>query len=286
MIKRLKVYLFHFRRMWARFYRHSGPMMAAAISFYFLLSAVPLTLLGLSVFGMILGSPQRASDFILGTINLQRFFPQGTMHLREFFETFVSRAQVVSIVSLILLLFFSGGVFLTVESAINQVFERRENRPIWRQILFAYLLMFLTYLSLLGSSLMTVATMIAADKLAEFTGIPYAKLGIFWKVFWFVMPVLWVAFFFALIYRIIPHRKVPWRYAFVGGVFGGVAWEVAKRIFTIYITKIVKVNELYGGISVVLATFMWIFYTAAIFLLGGELVMSVMEEEAKGGELL
>ncbi len=260
--------------------------MAAAISFYFLLSAVPLTLLGFSVLGMVLGSPSAASDFVLGVINLQRFFPPGTMPLRSFFESFVARAQVVSIVSLALLLFFSGGVFLTVESAINRVFERRENRPLWRQVLFAYILMILTYLSLFGSAVMTWGTMIAADRLASVFEISYARLGVFWKIFWLIMPVVWVSFFFALIYKIIPHRKVPWKYALVGGIFGGVAWEIAKRLFTIYIIKIVKVNELYGGISVVLATFMWIFYTAAIFLLGGELVMSIMTERAKGEELL
>jgi len=69
-------------------------------------------------------------------------------------------------------------------------------------------------------------------------------------------------------------------------LFAGIGWEIAKRLFTIYIKYVVKFNELYGGISVVLATLMWIFYTAAILLLGGELVMDIIKEKGKGEVLL
>ncbi len=277
---------FYFRKMWSRFYKHSGPMMAAAISFYFILSSVPLTLLGFSILGMVLGSPQRATAWMLAITNLQKLFPAGTMPMASFFETFISKAQFVSILSFVLLFIFSGGVFLTVESAINKVFERHENRPVWRQLVFAYILMFATYLFLLGSVAMSWGAMIAAGLGTSVLGIPSARMGIFWKIFWFLTPIIWVAFFFALVYKLIPHRKVKWKYALAGGFFAGIGWEIAKRLFTIYIKYVVKFNELYGGISVVLATLMWIFYTAAILLLGGELVMSIIHEKGKGEALL
>ena len=260
--------------------------MAAAISFYFLLSAIPLTLVVLSVTGMILGSPQEASSFILTLTNLQNLFPDGTMPVGSFFESFVGKAQFVSILSFILLFIFSGGVFLTVESAMNRVFERHEDRPLWRQILFAYILMFLTYFSLMGSAVITWGTMIAADFGTSFLGIPSANVSIFWRWFIFFAPIIWVAFFFTIVYNILPHRKVPWSTALIGGLFAGVAWELAKKIFTFYIQHIVRANELYGGVSVVLATFMWIFYTAAIMLLGGELVMSIIHEKKLRKQLI
>ncbi|RKZ29679.1 hypothetical protein DRQ33_08590 [bacterium] len=290
MLNEIKEKLLHiwwlFRIMFKRYFRHSGPMMAAAISFYFLLSSVPLTLLGLSILGMLLESPQRAATLVVTMTNLRELFPAGTMQLTSFFNTFISRAEVVSIMSMALLFILSGGVFLIVESAINRVFERHEDRPLWRQILFAYILMLLTYLALFGSAVTTWGVMIATDIGTTLFGIPNVRMGVFWQWFWLITPVIWVALFFALVYKIIPHRKVPWKYALMGGAFAAILWEFAKRIFTLYIKYVVRFNELYGGISVILATFVWIFYTASILLLGGELVMSIIHQTARGEELL
>jgi len=267
--------------MWSSFYRDGGPMMAAAISFYFMLSAVPLTLLSLSIVGMILGSPERAASLIISLTNMQLFLPDGTMHIGSFFQTFVRHASTVSKLSFLLLFIFSGGVFLTVESAINRVFERRENRPLWRQLLFAYILMFLTYLALIGSAGATWSAILISDFGISVLGLSAQSYGHFWRWFFLLAPVLWVSMYFGLIYKFIPHRKVPWKYAILGGLFAGIGWEVAKRLFTLYIRYVVRLSELYGGISAVLATFMWIFYTAAILLLGGELTMSFIRSNCE-----
>jgi len=264
----------HLRMMWVQFYRHGGAMMAAAISFYFLLSSVPLTMLGLSIAGMIIGSPEKAASLILTLANLQQLLPEGALHLGSFFRTFVSHASVVSKVSFILLFIFSGGVFLTVESAVNRVFERHEDRPLWRQLLFAYILMFFTYFALLGSAAVTWTAMLITDFGVSLLGFSSQGLSMFWRWFFILAPIAWVSLFFSIIYKIIPHRRIPWRYALAGGLFAGVAWEVAKRMFTLYIRYVVRFNELYGGISAVLATFVWIFYTASIMLLGAEMTMN------------
>ena len=251
-------------------------MMAAAISFYFLLSSVPLTLLGLSIAGSLMGSPQKAANLLLALANIQGLLPDGAMRIGSFFNTFVEQASVVSKVSFVLLFILSGGVFLTVEASINRVFERRENRPLWRQLLFAYLLMIMTYLALLGSAATTWLAILITDFGITFLGLSSQSFSQFWRWFFFLAPIMWVSLFFAFIYKIIPHRRIRWRYALAGGFFAAIGWEIAKRLFTLYIRYVVRFNELYGGISALLATFVWVFYTAAIMLLGAELTMSFM----------
>jgi len=252
-------------------------MLAAAISFYFLLSFVPLTLLGLSIAGMLMGAPQKAAAIILTLTNLQELLPEGAVHVGSFFHNFVEHAWLVSKVSLVLLFFFSAGVFLTIEAAINRVFERHENRPFWRQLVFAYILMILTYLALVGSSAATWGAMLISDLGINILGLSRESLTLFWRWFLSIAPIVWVSIYFGINYEIIPHRHIPWRYALVGGLFAGIGWDIAKRLFTLYITHVVKFNELYGGVSTLLATFMWVFYTAAIMLLGGELTMSLIK---------
>jgi len=281
MFKRIIIFLedfwYYFRQMWIRFYRHGGPMSAAAISFYFLLSAVPLTLFGISIASKVIGSPEKVASLIVALTNIQGLLPDGTVHFGSFFHTIVGQASVVSQLSIVLLLIFSAGVFLTIESAVNRIFERQENRPLWRQLLFAYILMMLTYLGLLGSSGLTWVAILISDFGVSFLGLSSSNLSVFWKWFFRLAPIAWLTLLFTLIYKIIPHRKVKWRYAFAGGLFAGIFWEFAKRLFNLYITYVIKFNELYGGLSAILATLVWVFYTAAIMILGAALAMSLIK---------
>jgi len=40
---------------------------------------------------------------------------------------------------------------------------------------------------------------------------------------------------FFLVYRIVPHRPVPWRHAMIGGVTAAVLFEIAKELFAAYV---------------------------------------------------
>jgi len=267
----------HFKAMWSGFYKHGGPTMAAAISFYSLLSVVPLSMFGLSLAGLIVGSPKKAADIILSFVNIQNMFPEGVANINKIATKFVSQAPTATVINGFLLFVLSGGVFLVIESAINKVFEVTDKRPLWRQLLMAYFLMFLTYVSLLGSAFFTWGVNLLSDLGVVFLGMTAKDLSTFWKIVFFIAPIILVSFFFSLTYKIVPQRKVRWRYAIFAGLFSGIMWEIAKRIFTIYVKYIVRFNQLYGGISTILATYLWVFYTASIMLLGGELAMSFIK---------
>ena len=59
--------------------------------------------------------------------------------------------------------------------------------------------------------------------------------------------------------------------ALFGAVFTAVAWEIAKLIFTFYITQMVDYSRVFGSLSTLVVIFLWIYYSAYIFLFGAEL---------------
>jgi membrane protein len=76
---------------------------------------------------------------------------------------------------------------------------------------------------------------------------------------------------FGLIFKIFPNRRVRWREAYFGAVFTGVFWEIAKYLFSMYIIRVVDYSKLYGSLSAIIILFLWLYYSAYIFLFGAEL---------------
>lgn len=76
---------------------------------------------------------------------------------------------------------------------------------------------------------------------------------------------------FFLLYRYASVRKVRWQAALVAATFMSVAFEIARRLFALYI----KGPASYGTASVdasvgaVILFVVWLYYSALVFLLGG-----------------
>ena len=78
-----------------------------------------------------------------------------------------------------------------------------------------------------------------------------------------------VLMFFSL-YKYLPLRRVRWQTAFIAAMFTATCFELAKNLFTAYMTRF-SPGSIYTGTllaAVVLVT--WVYYAATIFILGGE----------------
>src|SRR5260221_13439267 len=64
-----------------------------------------------------------------------------------------------------------------------------------------------------------------------------------------VVPVAMSAAAFFLVYRIIPHRHVPWRHALLGGFVAAVLFESAEELFAFYVRASPTYNVAYGAFA-------------------------------------
>jgi membrane protein len=76
---------------------------------------------------------------------------------------------------------------------------------------------------------------------------------------------------FFLLYRIIPHRRVPWRHAALGGLVAGVLFEVAKQLFAFYVQASPTYNMVYGALAAVPLFLVWVYLSWLVVLFGAEL---------------
>lgn len=75
---------------------------------------------------------------------------------------------------------------------------------------------------------------------------------------------------FYVTYRYASLRKLPWRAALLGSTFTALMFEVAKRLYGLYLARFASLEGPAGDANIGAAVLfvLWIYYTAIVFLLG------------------
>jgi membrane protein len=76
----------------------------------------------------------------------------------------------------------------------------------------------------------------------------------------------------ALVYRFAPNRpEAQWRWITPGSAAAGLAWLLASLGFGLYVAHFGHYNATYGSLGGVIVFLTWLYLSAYILLLGGEL---------------
>jgi membrane protein len=75
--------------------------------------------------------------------------------------------------------------------------------------------------------------------------------------------------FFAL-YKFLPVRRVRTKTAWMAAVFTTVMFELAKFLFTSYVSSFNPGSLYTGTVAAIVVVVFWVYYAALIFILGGE----------------
>ncbi len=255
-------------RVYRSYLHHSGPMMAAAIAFYAILSIVPILSLGVALLGVVLGSSAGALERIAGAIH--DALPVSGDLVFKTLDQIRRSSGIASVVSLVGLLVPGSAIFGTMEAAFAQMRGNGPKRNWLVRRLLALILALTTLVLLLASVVITsiVAWLQASGPTASFLhGIPSRLIPVEAQAATLALSVL----MFALIYRFLPNPPIPWPSAIRGAIFAGVAWELAKYLFSLYVRSLGHFNRIYGPLGAVVSLMVWALYSAVILLLGAEL---------------
>jgi membrane protein len=73
---------------------------------------------------------------------------------------------------------------------------------------------------------------------------------------------------FTLLYYVVPNRAVRPRHALLGGFIAGIAFEIMKRGFALYIANFPTYTLVYGAFAVVPIFLLWIYFSWLVIVLG------------------
>lgn len=284
---RLSVFLRPAQRFFKNLFRDillqdNLPLLAGSISFFSLLSIVPVLLVLASVAGFLLSSePVYAKTTELVT----RLLPASASDesIIHFLNNLQAKRKLVGLFGLLGLIWSAARTFGSLESALNSIWKIPSGRVFWHSILLRLVLVPAFLIFILLSLALTAAYSSFRKTPLPLIGKKIVEFPLFAKVTAFLLPVFLAFLLFYWIYKIMPRIRVSNISAVVGAVFGACAWELAKLLFDLFAKKFAGPERFYGSAATVVLFFVWVYYSAYVLLLGAEVgkQFQLVWEEAK-----
>jgi len=229
------------------------PQAAGGLTFTMVMSMVPLLALSFALFARI-PALHAAGDAIREHL-LRGLLPDGIARtVLKHLAQFAGNAGGLTQLGFALLLVSALALLMSVETTLNRIWQVKKPRPLLRR-LGLYLGMLLTGPVLIGASLWAASYLAAAS-----SGLPVARPG--WLPHALNLgPMVLSAAGFACLFRFVPHTAVRWRDAIAGGLLAGVAFELGKQGFAIYLANVPTYRTIYGAFAPLLAFLLWVYYS-------------------------
>lgn len=248
--------------------------MAGAISFNVIVAIVPLLLAILGIAGTVLRI--RSTD---PTETLLRYIteslpPIGDDYLdriRDILHELISQSAGLLGIGTIFFIWFATRLIGTLRTALREVFDIPEGRSIIAGKIFDIKMVVAagTLLVINVGLTLTLDVVVAAG--IRFLGLTPGQIKAFQILYGQAIAFLVIWLMFLLIYRFLPARKAQWRTALEAATFTAILFELMKQLFGWYVTTLANYNSTYGSLATLFILFFWIYYTAVVFILGGEI---------------
>jgi membrane protein len=237
---------------------------AAALTYYTLLSLVPLLAVGFALFeafGGLAALKEPLKKFIVDTVAVGRQDEIGA-----WIEQFIDNINAGAIAGVgVLVLFYSAvGLLTNIESAFNRIWGIDRDRPLHMRFAIYWCIVTLAP-PLLGVSISFSAQLqSSAFASAVLNWLPWG-LG---NLVFVLSSTVMVSVAFILSFVIVPNTKVHLKYAVLGGALSGVLWNLTKALYIWFIAGSVKYSAVYGALSALPLLMIWLYLSWIIVLFG------------------
>ena len=199
---------------------------------------------------------------------LRDYLPAGQDFVIRNLTSMVNSRQGVQLVSLVILLVTSSGVFLPLEVALNRIWHFDKNRSYLGNQLVSFGLAFACGALALLSIALTAGPVAFMEFLFRGYGTWFVRL-----VGFIVMKVFAVAAsiaIFFLIYWVLPNGKVPARAVLPTAIIMGLLSEALKYAYILALPWL-NFQEVYGPFALSVSMMFWAFLSGLLLLAGANL---------------
>ena len=261
-----------------RFYEERGLQTAGSLTYTTLLSLVPLFTVALAV-----STAFPVFDDTVGALQefvLENFLPdaRGIDTIAEQITAFTQNAGRLTAIGLGFFFVTAVMLMMTIDVSLNRLFRVQRSRPLVQQVLMYWAVLTLGPV-LIGGSLSMSSFAVGAS-------LGWLQLGFAADVVLRVLPFVFTCAALTLLYGIVPYRAVKPRDALIGGVVAGIAFELAKRGFAIYLARFPTYTLIYGAFATIPIFLVWLYLSWVVVLAGATLTaMLPAYRLAEGGPL-
>ena len=260
-------HLFQFaQRVLSNFLRNHGILLAGGVGYNVLLSAVPmLALLGVLLTRIV--DEQQLLEVM--TVQAQHLAPAHASLVTEAVRAFMESRDIIGIIGIPVMLFFSSFAFRMLEHSIAIIFHRPDNpsRSFWVSAVLPY-----AFMLVLGAGLLALTLLFAIVNAF------YEEPGLILYLLSFISVFL----VFSAIYKVLPIVRISPRRAVVGGLVAAILWEATRLLMMYYFLNISSVNVIYGSLATIIVLLISLEVASIILLLGAQVIAELERSERHG----
>ncbi len=271
------------RQVLASTYREAGHdnvgIISAGVAFYAFLAFVPMLAALVLTYGLV-AEPALVVQHVR---SLFQAMPADAARLIG--EQLISVSQTAAskkgfglLLALLLAIYGAMRGATSIITALNVVYNVEEDRGFVRTTLLEVLIT----LGAVAAMLLAVVGMSVIGWLEALLPFSSPLVHVLLKVAFWVAAAAAVSLVIALIYRYAPNREdPPWRWLTPGSIAATLLWIAATLGFGVYVANFGSYNATYGSLGAVVVFLTWLYLTAYILLMGGEL-NSEIEKQGRG----
>lgn len=246
---------------------HGTMDMSAALTFYTLISLVPVLAL---VFAVVKGFGL-ADSLVENLYTLLPQMPEVVDYIVDFATKALARTRggVMATVSLVTLFWAVIRMFESIEANFNKIWEVKSTRNLVRK--------YSDYITvvIIAPLLWIVATSIGgyARELLGVEGSVWMQVGTK------ALSLIFVWVMFAFVYLVLPNTKVRLRSALMAGVIAGTCFFLFQALYVYLLKWMTSYNAIYGSFAALPLFMLWLQNSWSILLIGCELSFALQNEK-------
>ncbi len=252
----------------SRFVAADGFFLSAGLAFFFMITMIPILVLGVSVVGFVLSTEQATREVVR---QLTQHFPVYQAQIERTLVRIVRARAASGLVGTGILIVFAMPLFGASRLVLHRLLGVRMPASFLRNFVRDALMVAVLSVLLFAASALTwlyhwfrtlaLGTLPVPPRWFETISLALS-LGVSTLMFY-------------LAYRFLPRRRVSPGAALAGAILASLLWEVAKQLFRLYIQKVGIYDQIYGALGILVAFVMFVYYSAVVFVFSGAFVAAL-----------
>ncbi|HEY4543479.1 MAG TPA: YihY/virulence factor BrkB family protein [Tissierellaceae bacterium] len=201
-------------------------------------------------------------------------------------EVVTSSSQGLLSFAIILAIWSASSGIRAVMRGINNAYGKKETRS----FLSLAIISVLFTIAILVLLIIVFATLVFGELIGQ---VIFKELGLdhlfasLWSKFRLVIPVFFMIFTFALLYKVSPSskNKIKFKSTLPGAIFTTLGWIVISILFSYYVNNFANYTLTYGSLVGIIILLIWLYISSVIILIGGEINATLQYFNESGYEI-
>lgn len=244
----------------------AAPSMGAALAFYALLSLAPMLLVALGVAGFFFDRNEAQNALISQVAMI--LGEKAALGIETLLDAAGTREGAApAVIGFFTMLLGATTVFAELRADLDRIWRYRapENRGFMKAIATR----FFAFLMVMGVGLLLMLSLVASTFLSSFGADMLSLSRAQLHGLEFFTSFVAVTLLFAMIYKILPSKRVAWSDTWIGAAVTSLLFWVGKFAIAIYIAH-TAVDSTFGAAGALVVLVVWVYYSSQVFFLGAE----------------